>query len=418
METTTAIISCPNCKEPINVSEILYHQVQEQLKMDFERQLAQKEQDYKLKQEEINRTTAQLAKEKEALNEQVEAAVKAKLMAEKEKLEKTISLRLQDENAESIKSMQKELQDKSDKLRELNQAKIDLERLRREKEQLRETIGLEKEKELTERLQNEAIKIKQRVEEENTLKIEELKKQLNDQKLLAEEMKRKAEQGSMQLQGEAQELAIEEWLRTQFPLDTIDEVKKGQNGADCIQTVHTHNRQNMGRICYESKNTKAFGGDWIVKLKEDSLRANANVAVLVTQVYPKGIDRMALVDGVWICSFDEFKGLCSVLRQGIIQVSTAMATQENKGDKMVMLYDFLTGNEFRSQVEAIVNGFTSMKASLNKEKIVALKNFKEREVQIEKVILNTVNMYGSIKGIAGNAVQTIQTLELPEADEE
>ena len=418
-------IKCPHCGGPVNVSDVLQKQMQEQLKHEFNQKLAEKEQQFSAKElafvqkeKQLQQQAADITRQQEDINARVEASLKLKLSAEKEKLEKSIKLQLQEENTESMKSMQRELSEKSEKLRELNQARIDLERLKREKDELRDTISLEKERELTEQLKSETLKIKQRVEEENVQKMEELRKQLKDQKELAEEMKRKAEQGSMQLQGEVQELAIEEWLCTQFPLDTIEEIKKGQLGADCVQTIHTRSGQNLGKICYESKNTKAFGGDWISKLKEDMLRANANVGVLVTQVYPKNIDRMALVDGVWICSFDEFKGLCNVLRQGIIQVSLAMATQENKGDKMVMLYDYLTGNEFRAQVEAIVEGFTEMRTRLHKERIAALKNFAEREKMIDKVVLNTVTMYGSVKGIAGSAVQEIKMLETDSDEDE
>lgn len=465
MESTHSTISCPRCGKTINVNDLLYHQVQDQLKKEFEKQLAEKEITFKAQQLAIASEKEALLKEKEALQSQIDNAVKSKLSEEKSKLEKSIRSSLIEENSEQLKTLQEELLQKSAQVKDLNQTKAEIERLKREKdelrytvslekerefsqkldaerlkiqakadesskelmqiktlleqvkrekEQLRETVTFEKEKELTERLQNEALKIKQHVEEENALKMEELKKQLSDQKALADEMRRKAEQGSMQLQGEVQELIIEQWLRTQFPLDTISEVKKGQPGADCIQTVHTHNRQNLGKICYESKNTKAFNGDWIAKLKEDALRVNASVAVLVTQAYPKGVDRMTLIDGVWICSFEEFKGLCMVLREGIIQVGNALATQENKGEKMVMLYDYLTGNEFRAQVEAIIDGFNVMQTGLNAEKKVMMKSWAERQKQIDKVILNTTGMYGSIKGIAGSAVKEIKALEMEE----
>ena len=218
----------------------------------------------------------------------------------------------------------------------------------------------------------------------------------------------------MQLQGEVQELGIEEWLTNQFPLDTIIEIKKGERGADCIQTVHTRQRQNCGTIYYESKRTKDFGGTWIEKFKNDIREKGSNVGVLVTEVYPKGMERMGMVDGIWVCSFDEFKGLCFVLRESIVQLSTVISSQENKGEKMIMLYDFLTSNEFRLQVEAIVEGFTQMQADLNAEKRSIQGHWKKREKQIQKVLLNTNHMYNSIRGIAGSAIQSIKTLELPE----
>ncbi|HDY75754.1 MAG TPA: DUF2130 domain-containing protein, partial [Candidatus Marinimicrobia bacterium] len=237
-----------------------------------------------------------------------------------------------------------------------------------------------------------------------------------DQKKLTEEMKRKQEQGSMQMQGEVQELAIEEWLATQFPLDVIEEIKKGARGADCIQTVHTRNRQNCGTIYYESKRTKDFQPGWIEKFKNDIRDKGADIGVLVTEAMPSDMDRMGMREGIWICSYEEFKGLCVVLRESIIQLSNAVVSQENKGDKMTMLYDYLTSNEFRLQIEGIVEGFTQMKSDLETEKRSIMGHWKKREKQIEKVVLNTNFMYNSIKGIAGNAVQTVKALEIPDVD--
>ena len=217
----------------------------------------------------------------------------------------------------------------------------------------------------------------------------------------------------MQLQGEVQELAIEEWLTEQFPQDTIEEIKKGQRGADCLQIVNNGAHQNCGSIYYESKRTKSFQPIWIGKFRDDIQEKNANIGVLVTEAMPKGMDRLGLKEGIWICSFDEFKGLCTVLRESVIQINNAVGAQENKGDKMNMLYDFLTSNEFRLQIEAIVEGFTQMKSDLEREKLSMQRMWKKREKQIEKVLLNTGNMYSSIEGIAGDTVQEVKLLELP-----
>jgi hypothetical protein len=247
--------------------------------------------------------------------------------------------------------------------------------------------------------------------------IRELQKKLEDQKNLTEEMKRKQEQGSMQLQGEVQELAIEEWLATNFPLDTISEIKKGAQGADCIQVVNTHSRVNCGSVYYESKRAKNFTGEWIEKFKTDMRAKGINVGILVTQAYPKGMERMGLVEGIWVCNFEEFKGLSAVIRESVIRISEVSASQENKGDKMVMLYDYLTSPDFKSQVEAIVEGFTAMKSDLDSEKRAMMKIWSAREKQIDKVITNTTTMYGSIKGIGGMAIGSIQSLELGDGKE-
>ena len=183
---------------------------------------------------------------------------------------------------------------------------------------------------------------------------------------------------------------------------------------DCIQIINTRAHQNCGSIYYESKRTKDFQLGWIEKFKADIREKGANIGVLVTDAMPSGMERMGLKDGIWICSLEEFKGLSAVLRESIIQISNAIASQENKGDKMHMLYDYLTGNTFKLQVEAIVEGFTQMKIDLDSEKRAMQRIWKQREKQIDKVTVNTIDMHASIKGIAGNAIQAVKALELPE----
>ncbi len=312
--------------------------------------------------------------------------------------------------------MQNELNLKQEQLKELNRTKAEIEQLKREKDMVKEQTLMEAEKALSTKLNEERDKIKKLEQDRTELTIKELQKQLEDQKRLTEEMKRKQEQGSMQLQGEVQELAIEEWLMSQFPLDTIDEIKKGARGGDCVQIVNTRTKQNCGTIYYESKRTKDFQPSWIEKFKTDIRIKGANIGVLVTDVYPSDMQRMGLKDGIWICSYEEFKGLCKVLRESIVQLDSALATQENKGDKMSLLYDFLTSNTFRMQIEAIVEGFSQMQSDLDSEKRAMQRIWKTREKQIEKVITNTIDMYGSIKGIAGNAIGEIKALELPGAN--
>lgn len=323
-----------------------------------------------------------------------------------------------EEQSEQFKALQTELNEKSEQIKELNRTKAEIEKLKREKGELKEAIEAEAQKKLNEALLAEREKIKKTEEDRNELRFKELQKQLEDQKKLTEEMKRKQEQGSMQMQGEVQELAIEEWLATQFPLDTIEEIKKGVRGGDCLQFVNTRSHQNCGTIYYESKRTKDFQPSWIEKFKSDIRDKGANIGVLVTEVMPSDMDRMGLKDGIWICNYDEFKGLCAVLRESIVQVSTAISSQENKGDKMNMIYNYLTSNTFRMQIEAIVEGFTQMKSDLESEKRSMQRIWKQRDKQIEKVVTNTIDMYGSIKGIAGNAIQSVKALELPGDDNE
>lgn len=405
-------INCPNCGTAIDVQDILSHQLEEEIKQKYQAELNTAQQKFKAEQEMLAKAQADFEEKKKRENELFQDRLEKQMAHEKKLLEDKLKSKLATEQAEQFEALQKELNEKSEQVKELNRSKVEIERLKREKEEASEQAELKAQKLLNEMLIQEREKISKSEAEKNELRMKELEKKLEDQKKLTEEMQRKQAQGSMQLQGEVQELAIEEWLSTQFPLDTIEEIKKGARGADCIQVVNTRTVQNCGKIYYESKRTKDFQPGWIEKFKADMRDKEADVGVLVTEAMPSDMDRMGLRDGVWVCSFGEFKGLCAVLRESVIQLSKVAISQEGKGDKMHMLYDFLTSNTFRMQVEAIVEGFSQMKSDLEREKNSMQRIWKQREKQIDKVVTNTIDMYGSIKGIAGNAVQSVRALEL------
>ncbi len=411
---TSSQIKCPGCGIDIDVQDILAHQLEDQIKQEYQAKLQAEQRRFDQEKETLNKAKEEFETKKKQENELFQDRLEKQLREDRKSIEEKIKIKLTEEQSEQFQSLQKELNEKSEQVKELNRSKVEIEKLKREKDELKEAVEAESAKKLNEAITIEKEKIKRSEEERSELRIRELQKQLEDQKKLTEEMKRKQDQGSMQLQGEVQELAIEEWLSNQFPLDSIDEIKKGQRGGDCIQTVNTHARQNCGTIYYESKRTKAFQPAWIEKFRTDMRELNATIGVLITDVMPAGMERMGQRDGIWICTFNEFKGLCFVLRETVIQLSQAMQSQENKGDKMVMLYAYLTSNEFRMQIEAIVEGFSQMHVDLEKEKKAIINSWKRREKQIEKVLLNTVHMHGSIKGIAGNAIQSIKLLELSE----
>lgn len=417
MEKNTQI-NCPNCGNIIDVQDILAHQLEEELKGKYQAELLKEKKKYELEAETLNKAKQEFEEKKRKENELFQERLETQLKADRKVIEEKVKAKAIEENAEVMKNLQEELRAKSEQVKELNLSKAEVEKLKREKSELKEAIEAEAQKRLTDQLNLEKEKIRKSEEEKNELRFKELQKQLEDQKKLTEEMKRKQEQGSMQLQGEIQELAIEEWLEQQFPLDSIEEIKKGARGGDCIQTVNTRARQNCGTIYYESKRTKDFQPTWIEKFKADIRDRGSDIGVLVTEVMPSDMPRMGMKEGIWICNYEEFKGLCAVLRESIIRLSSAISSQENKGDKMHLLYDFLTSNTFRMQVEAIVEGFSTMKNDLDKEKRAMQKIWKQREKQIEKVISNTIDMYGSIKGIAGNSVQSVKALELPGHEED
>jgi hypothetical protein len=406
-------IKCPNCGTSIDVQDILSRQLEADFKIKYNAQLAEEKKKFDKGFELLNQQKDEFEKKKEKENELFQERFNSKLKEEKITLEKQLRIKLLEEQSGQMALIQKELSEKSEQVKDFNKTKAEVEKLKREKDELKEAIEAEAQKTLNQKLGEEKDKIRKSEQEKNILVVKELQKQLEDQRKLTEEMKRKQEQGSMQLQGEVQELAIEEWLIEAFPLDTIEEIKKGARGGDCIQIINTRTQQNCGSIYYESKRTKEFQQGWIEKFKADIRDRGADMGVLVTDAMPGDMDRMGLRDSIWICSFEEFKGLCAVLRESIIQISTALSSQENKGDKMHMLYDYLTGNTFRLQVEAIVEGFTQMKTDLEGEKRAMQRIWKQREKQLEKVTINTIDMHASIKGIAGNAIQAMQALELP-----
>ncbi|MBY0536706.1 MAG: DUF2130 domain-containing protein [Chitinophagaceae bacterium] len=379
----SASITCPNCHTTFEPNEIIREEVEKELRVKMVEWQKKKQQEMDLQLQDEKRKT-QLEIEQQ-LRKSLSADYDNKLRL-LETTNKENEARLKEARMKEVEFLQKEQQLKN------KEAELELsvqKRLQEERSKLSDDIRkLEEQKTANKEL-------------EYQMRMRELEKQLEDQKKLADEMRRKAEQGSMQLQGEIQELALEELLRSNFPFDAISEVGKGIRGADCIQTVRNNTGQNCGTIIYESKRTKDFSMEWIEKLKADKRSLNADVAVIVTQAMPKDMKQFGEKDGVWICSFDEVSGVTHLLRDGIIRIYNATKNEENKGDKMHMLYNYLTSNEFSEQWKAIREGFMSMKLSIQKERDAMEKLWKAREKQLEKVLLNAAHIKGSVEGIAG-----------------
>lgn len=401
-------IQCPNCGQEIDVNDVLAHRIENRLRGELEGKRREQEEQVRARMEEVGRQQAALKEAQERQARETEEAIALGIKEREAELAQQLKNRLESEQEEKIGSLERELGEKNEKLKAYHRAQADIARLKREKDELSDEVRAEAERKLT----REREQIKRSLEEKARLDMAERDKVISDLNQKLQDAQRRAEQGSTQLQGEVQELAIEDWLRARFPLDTVEEIKKGARGADCLQTVHTRNRQNCGTIYYESKRAKAFQPGWIEKFRQDIREKGADAGVLVTQAMPPDMDGMGLRDGIWICSFEEFGNLAVVLRDGIIRLSEAVAARENRGDKMGMLYDYLTGNEFRQQVEAIVEGFTQMQTDLESEKRSMQTIWKKREKQIEKVLLSTNHMYGSIRGIAGNTIPRVSLLEL------
>lgn len=403
-----SLITCPNCKHEFVAEDAISKSLEKDFEQKYNAEKQRLTKQFSEQQKTLEEQQREFEKKKEKENELfAERMQKEKLKMEseiQEKLRKSISGDFENQ----LKLLQQSNIDNEEKLKTARQKELEFLKKEKDLKTKSEEMEIELEKKLaaerlllTEQIRKQEKEKNEIKDTEHSLRVKELEKQLADQKHLADEMKRKAEQGSMQLQGEVQETALEEILRNSFPFDVISEVGKGVRGADCIQLVRNNFGQECGKIIYESKRTEHFGVDWIEKFKKDMRSTGADIAVLVTKAMPKDLDCFGLKDGIWICTFDEVKPLANVLRDGIIRVFNSTKNQQNKGDKMHLLYDYLTSNEFSEQWKAIREGFISMKMSIIKERDAMEKLWKAREKQLEKVLLNAAHVKGSIEGISG-----------------
>jgi hypothetical protein len=417
MKTTTKMkMNCPSCGTNINVDELLIAQFETSIKKDLQAELQEREAELNQKREEFKLLSQQLTKEKEDVEELVNVRVKSLLKTKEDSLKQSIRKELDEEKKTQLQELEDELIRKSAQLRELNGTKAQLERLGREMEEREAKIVLDKEKELTERLEQARSSIKEQVQQESFLKLKEREKVIEDLKDKLDEARRKADQGSMQLQGEIQELEIINVLQEFHPHDDINQSKKGANAADILQIVMTQSGAECGKIYYESKRTKSWSNEWITKFKQDNINTKADIMVLVTNALPKNIQRYGVIDGVWVCSFNDVKELSLVLRYGLLKLQSLAITQQGKESKMELLYGYLTSDEFKNVFESILEGFKTIQDSHQSEKLKMQRLWKEREKVLERVLSNSIDFYGSIKGIAGAAIKEIPMLEyLPKA---
>ena len=403
-------ITCPECNHQFDVESALSHDIEHRLKKEYQEKLNKMSSTFSEKEKAIELEQERLKTIAVNQREQVE-----KLATQKsEEQLKIYKSKIEEDNKSQLEKLQKDLQDQKEELKNARRQKLafqeKIEALKDREEQL--------ELEVKEKLLTEKNKIKEDVQkaeqQKHYLELKQRDELVNNLKEQLIEMKRKAEQGSMQSQGEILELEIERLLQDAFPLDEIEEIKKGANGADCIQIVKNQYGKKAGIIAFESKRTKSFSEQWIEKLKGDMRLHKAEEGVLVTEVMPKDMNSFGKKDGIWICSFEEVEALTHALRHTMLRIDEIKVSNEGRGEKMQVLYQYLTGSEFRQQMEAIVNGYVNMRNQIDTEKRSMKRQWKEREKQLDIIIDGATDMYGSIKGIAGNAIQSVAALELPE----
>lgn len=403
-------IQCPSCDHEFNVEDAIASKVKAGYSQSIKEIEGKLKEEFKSKVEKLGEREAKLEEAEAHQEEIISRKLSEAEAARRSKIEEELSSQYETK----LKALQEENEAGRKKVKDLQQKELELLTKEREVYEAKEAMELDFQRKLNKERELIKAQLAKGFEERKAIDIEEkdiLIQQLKDR---IDDMKKKADQGSMQLQGEAQELVLESMLKEKFPFDLIEEVPKGVAGADCIQVVRNEFGKECGSIVYESKRTKNFSAAWLPKLKQDTLAVKGKIPVLVTEALPEGVAGIGQIDGVWVCDFPNFPILAMTLRFAIVREFQALDHQENKGDKMQMLYDYLTSEEFRMQMTTIIEGFTAMKDGLTKQRKSMMAHWKKQEKEIDRVVESTVNMYGSVRGIGGSAIQEIQQLEIGE----
>jgi hypothetical protein len=370
MNTT---VICPHCGKQIEITEAISAEIQKNLLADID----------KKHQEEII-----------LVKKDVE-----------EKIKKSLATEMQFD----LKDLKKQLEEKDEKVREYRENELKIREEKRKIEEREKELTLE----VTRRIDEERKIVLKQAEDEHRLKDMEKEKKLNDMEKLVEELKRKAQQGSQQTQGEVLELDLENTLIRTFPSDTIEPVGKGVRGADVRQIVKSPRGVICGVILWESKRTKSWSEEWLTKLKDDLRSEKANIPVIVTSVMPRDTDAaIAFKENVWICQEAFIIPIAMLLRKSILDVAYQKAVASHKGDKADLLFEYVTGHEFRQQVEALVEVYQEQKNQIDKERAAFERIWKARESQSIRLLHSTASIYGSMQGLAGSSLPQVKGLDL------
>lgn len=415
---TEPTITCPNCRTEIKLTESLAAPLIQATRKQFEEKLQQKDTEVAEREAALRLKETAVADAKRQLEQQVTEQVASKLQQERAQIIAEESRKAKQASATEIETKVRELADlqevlkaRDEKLAEAQKAQAELIKKQRELDDAKRELELTVEKRVQDGLERVRSQAKSQAEEEQKLKVMEKEQTITAMQKQIEELKRRAEQGSQQLQGEVLELELENLLRIKFPFDNIEPVAKGEFGGDLFQRVVSQGGQASGSILWESKRTKNWSDGWLVKLREDQRTAKAEIAVIVSQVLPKGVETFDIVDGVWVTHPRAALPVATILRNTLLQVNMARQVSEGQQTKTEMVYQYLTGPRFKQRVEAIVEAFSSMQEDLDKERKAIMKQWAKREEQIERVMNATVGMYGDLQGIAGKSLQEIEGLD-------
>jgi hypothetical protein len=411
-------ITCPQCKNEIKLTESLAAPLLESVKREYEQRLSQKDANMTQREQALAERAQSLERVKATLDQQVAQKLqqeRVRIAAEEQQRAKLALGNDLDQKTNEISSLQEVLKQRDIKLAEAQKAQAELIRKQRELDDAKRELDLTVEKRVQADLTAERDKARKEAEEELKLKVMEKDQTITAMQKQIEDLRRRAEQGSQQLQGEVQEMELEALLTAKFPRDTIQPVPKGEFGGDVLHRVIGPLNQVCGTILWECKRTKSWSDGWLPKLREDQRAAKAEIAVIISQALPKEVETFGLIDGVWIADPKIALPLALSLRQTLIEVASARQASEGQQTKMEMVYSYLTGPRFRQRVQAIVEAFSSMKEDLDREKKAIIRQWAKREEQIDRVMQATVGMYGDLQGIAGKTLQEIEGLEFQEA---
>ncbi|MBW1796087.1 MAG: DUF2130 domain-containing protein [Deltaproteobacteria bacterium] len=401
-------ITCPKCKYKIELSEALTNQIRSELESEVSEGLQEREQDLSKKSAELKSKEEELARLKSEADKEIER----RLATERKKLEKSAKESALKELGTELEDAKSIVTEQAKQLEEAQEHELALRKRERKLQRDQKALELEMERKLEQERGIISKEITDSLKDKHELEKGDLKKKISTLTDQIDDLKRKSELGSQEAQGEVQELRLEELLASNFPSDTIRPVPKGVKGADVIQEVYNESGHRCGVIVWESKRTKAFQKPWIDKLKSDQRKLKAEIAALYTQAMPQDISGFGQLDGVWITNHSSLLGLATALRLQLVQVAASQIANVGKNQKIELLYSYLSGAEFKGRVESIVEAFTSLKSDLESERRAITKMWAKRDKQIQKVVENTVGMYGDMQGIVGATLPEIEKLDI------
>jgi len=402
-------IKCPNCQSSIEISEVMSAQLSAQIRADIENEVAAKRRDIEELAEQIKQREVEL----ESRSAQIGLEVAKRMKEEREHLFAEAQRAAEQNLYEELQSREQELGNLRERLKGSQKAELELQKQQRELEDRAEALELEVARQINEQRSDIRKKALEDADEQHRLTMAQKETQIQGLLKKIDELRRKAEQGSQQAQGEVQEIALEDLLETCFSSDTVEPVAKGVCGGDALQRVFDGTGLNCGGILWESKRTKNWNSGWLVKARDDQRAARASCVVIVSEALPEGLRTFALVDGVWVCSWSCVVGLAAALRVGLIEVGKSKLAVQGQHEKMELVYNYLAGSEFKQRIEGVAEAFITMQADLDSEKRSMKRLWSKREKQLQRALNNTAGLYGDLQGIIGCSMPTIDSLALP-----